>query len=156
MAKLTDVTGIGPVTAKVLETHQIKTLEALAAANISDIEKIPGFSQLRAKAVKKAAKDCLLSNKNRKTSASASKQSTTKRTNVQSTGSDTPEILQQTITRKEKSTIIKNKKEKPKVKKKEKKEKKAEKNSNAEEKIKKNKIKKEKNKGKKKKTKKQS
>ena len=152
MAKLTDVTGIGPVTAKVLENHRIKTPEALAAAKISDIEMIPGFSQLRAKAVKKAAKESLLSNKNRKASTSANKQPTIKKTKVQSADTNVPEIKQHTVTLKENSTIIKNKKEKSKDKRK------TGKNINAEDKvkknkIKKNKIKKEKNKGKKKKIK---
>jgi outer membrane biosynthesis protein TonB len=55
MVKLTDVTGIGPVTAKLLSEHNIKTVEALAALSLVELLKIPGFSDLRARAVKKAA-----------------------------------------------------------------------------------------------------
>ncbi len=60
MVKVTDVTGIGPVTAKVLSEHKIKTVEALASISLVELQKIPGFSDLRAKAVKKAAANCLL------------------------------------------------------------------------------------------------
>lgn len=59
MVKLTDVTGIGPVTAKLLSEHNIKTVEALAALSLAELLKIPGFSDLRARAVKKAATDAL-------------------------------------------------------------------------------------------------
>ena len=59
MVKITDVTGIGPVAAKVLSEHNIKTVEALASISLVDLKKIPGFSDLRAPAVKKAASDCL-------------------------------------------------------------------------------------------------
>jgi len=55
MVKLTDVTGIGPVTIKLLSEHNIKTVEALAALSLVELLKIPGFSDLRARAVKKAA-----------------------------------------------------------------------------------------------------
>ncbi len=60
MVKVTDVTGIGPVTAKALSEHKIKTVEALAAISLAELQKVPGFSDLRAKAVKKAAANCLL------------------------------------------------------------------------------------------------
>lgn len=152
MAKLTDVAGIGPVTATVLANHHIKTPEALAAASITDLEKIPGFSVLRAKAVKKAATDCLLSNKNKKASTTTGKQSNEK--NTKSKGADTsvPEVSLDSVSQKEKHKRIKsNKKEESRnnIKAKEK--------INAEGKIKKkNKIKKEKNKDKKKKAKKKS
>lgn len=59
MIKITDVTGIGPVSAKVLFEHRIKTVEALASISFDELKKIPGFSDLRARAVKKAASDCL-------------------------------------------------------------------------------------------------
>lgn len=59
MIKLTDVTGIGPVTANLLLEHQIKTVAALASISLTELQKIPGFSDLRARAVKKAAADCL-------------------------------------------------------------------------------------------------
>ncbi|WP_295627096.1 helix-hairpin-helix domain-containing protein [uncultured Nitrosomonas sp.] len=60
MVKLTDVTGIGPATIKVLAEHKIKTVEALAAISLTDLQKIPGFSgAIRARAVKQSAVDCL-------------------------------------------------------------------------------------------------
>ena len=72
MAKLIDVTGIGPVTAKVLANHQIKTLETLAAINVKELEKIPSFSSIRAKTVKNAAKAYLLTHTNQRTSSPTS------------------------------------------------------------------------------------
>jgi len=60
MVKLIDVTGIGPVAAKLLSEHKIKTVEALASISLAELQKIPGFSgDIRARAVKKAAADCL-------------------------------------------------------------------------------------------------
>lgn len=60
MVKLIDVTGIGPVAAKLLSEHKIKTVEALASISLTELQKIPGFSgDIRARAVRKAAADCL-------------------------------------------------------------------------------------------------
>lgn len=59
MSKLTDVTGIGPVAAKILSDHGIKTVETLAAISLAELLKIPGFGDIRARAVKKAATVCL-------------------------------------------------------------------------------------------------
>ncbi|SEP88533.1 helix-hairpin-helix domain-containing protein [Nitrosomonas ureae] len=60
MLKLTDVTGIGPITVKILSEHKIRTVEALAAISLAELQKIPGFSgAIRARAVKKSAADCL-------------------------------------------------------------------------------------------------
>lgn len=60
MVKLTDVTGIGPITVKILSEHKIRTVEALAAVSLTELQKIPGFSgAIRARAVKKSAADCL-------------------------------------------------------------------------------------------------
>jgi hypothetical protein len=60
MVKLTDVTGIGPVTVKILSEHKIRTVEALAAISLTELQKIPGFSgAIRARAVKKSAAECL-------------------------------------------------------------------------------------------------
>lgn len=60
MVKLIDVTGIGPVAAKLLSEHKIKTVEALASISLTELQKIPGFSgNIRARAVRKAAADCL-------------------------------------------------------------------------------------------------
>lgn len=60
MVKLTDVSGIGPVTVKLLAKHNIKTAEALASISLAELQKIPGFNgDIRARAVKKSAADCL-------------------------------------------------------------------------------------------------
>src|SRR4030065_524948 len=39
--------------------HNIKTVEALASISLAELQKIPGFSDIRARTVKKAASDCL-------------------------------------------------------------------------------------------------
>lgn len=60
MAKLTDIPGIGPATAKLLANHQIKTVEALAMVSLTELKKISGFNgNIRAQAVRKAAAACL-------------------------------------------------------------------------------------------------
>jgi nucleotidyltransferase/DNA polymerase involved in DNA repair len=60
MVKLTDVAGIGPVAAKLLTERNIKTVAALASISLAELQKIPGFNgEIRARAVKKAASDCL-------------------------------------------------------------------------------------------------
>lgn len=59
MVKLTDVTGIGPATLKILAEHKIRTVEALAALSIDDLLKMHGFSDVRASSVKKSAMECL-------------------------------------------------------------------------------------------------
>ncbi len=60
MVKLTDVSGIGPVTVKLLAKHNIKTAEALASISLAELQKIPGFNgDIRARTVKKSAADCL-------------------------------------------------------------------------------------------------
>lgn len=60
MVKLIDVTGVGPVAAKLLAEHKIKTVDALASISLAELQKIPGFSgNIRACAVRKAAVDCL-------------------------------------------------------------------------------------------------
>lgn len=60
MAKLTDIPGIGPATAKLLADHQIKTVEALAMISMAELKKISGFNgNIRAQAVRKAAAACL-------------------------------------------------------------------------------------------------
>tara|TARA_R110002073_G_scaffold42695_2_gene119248 strand:- start:1895 stop:2326 length:432 start_codon:yes stop_codon:yes gene_type:complete len=59
MAKLTDVVGVGPAIAKLLSDHHIKTVKALASISMSELLKVPGFSDLRAHATIKAANNCL-------------------------------------------------------------------------------------------------
>ncbi len=59
MVKITDVTGIGPVAAKALFEHNIKTVEALVAMSLDDLKNIHGFNELRARSVKKSAAECL-------------------------------------------------------------------------------------------------
>ena len=78
MAKLTDVTGIGPATVKLLSEHNIKTVEALASISLAELQKIPGMSgDIRARAVKKAAADCLRSKVTKELSTPANKVQTT-------------------------------------------------------------------------------
>ena len=45
MIKITDVTGIGPVSAKVLFEHRIKTVEALASISFDELKKNPGIQR---------------------------------------------------------------------------------------------------------------
>jgi hypothetical protein len=60
MKKLTDIKGIGPATIKVLQERKIKTIEALAALSLEELQKITGFKgELRARAVRQAALDSL-------------------------------------------------------------------------------------------------
>lgn len=66
MDELTDVAGIGPVTAKLLSDHQIKTVAALAAIKLTELQKIPGFGgDTRAREIKQAAANCLKGNKSK-------------------------------------------------------------------------------------------
>ncbi|GJL73999.1 helix-hairpin-helix domain-containing protein [Nitrosomonas sp.] len=149
MARLTDVVGIGPITAQILVDHHIKTPEALAAISITALEEVPGFSNLRAKAVKKAAAAYLLKNTNNQTKATVHKQTVAR----ESTGQNTTPVLSadsvHTDTTKPKSKIKKDKKKEAPKKKAKKKIKKKEKNEDKN----KTQIKKEKKKNKKKKTK---
>ena len=72
--KLTDIKGIGPVALKVLAEHKIQTVEALAAIDLAELQKMPGFKgDLRARAVKQAAVDCLQAEMTKQTSATSGK-----------------------------------------------------------------------------------
>ncbi len=78
MVKLTDITGIGPVTAKLLSEHKVKTVEALASISLEELKKIPGLSgDVRARSVKKAATDYLQSKSVKQLSAPAKSVQTT-------------------------------------------------------------------------------
>lgn len=78
MVKLTDVTGIGPATVKLLSEHKIKTVEALASISLEELQKIPGMNgDIRARAIKKAAADCLRSKVAKEISASVNNTQTT-------------------------------------------------------------------------------
>ena len=78
MVKLTDVTGIGPATVKLLSEHKIKTVEALASISLAELQKIPGMNgDIRARAIKKAAADCLRSKAAKEISASVNNTQTT-------------------------------------------------------------------------------
>lgn len=80
MVKLTDVSGIGPVTAKLLAKHNIKTVEALASASLAELQKIPGFNgDIRARSVKKSAADCLQKAAKQMTASTKSTQTTVKK-----------------------------------------------------------------------------
>ncbi len=78
MAKLTDVVGIGPVVAKVLSAHKIRTVEALASISMSELVKVPGFSEIRARATIKAAANCLRLGSSQKPVAATARTQTTK------------------------------------------------------------------------------
>jgi len=83
MEKLTDVAGIGPASAKLLADHQVKTVAALAAIKLAELQKIPGFGgELRARAVKQAAADYL---KGKKTASKTAKSGQTQITAVTAT-----------------------------------------------------------------------
>ena len=83
MEKLTDVAGIGPASAKLLADHQVKTVAALAAIKLAELQKIPGFGgELRARAVKQAAADYL---KGKKTAPKTAKSGQTQTTAVTAT-----------------------------------------------------------------------
>lgn len=54
-ANITDIKGIGPSAAKILNDHGFTTPAALADASIAEIVAVPGFSEVRAATVKEAA-----------------------------------------------------------------------------------------------------
>ena len=99
MAKLTDVTGIGPATVKLLSEHNIKTVEALASMSLAELQKIPGMSgDIRARAVKKAAADCLRSMVTKQPSTSANKtQTVVKKVAIKKTAVEQPAANQPII-----------------------------------------------------------
>lgn len=81
MVKLTDVYGIGPAAVKLLAEHNIKTVEALASISLTELQKISGFSgDVRARAVKKSAADCLHKAAKQLTTSIKSAQTTVKKT----------------------------------------------------------------------------
>ncbi|MDP3664698.1 MAG: helix-hairpin-helix domain-containing protein [Nitrosomonas sp.] len=92
MVKLTDVPGIGPATVKLLSEHNIKTVEALASMSLAELQKIPGMSgDIRARAVKKAAADCLRSMVDKQPSTPANKaQTTVKKVAIKKTAVEQP------------------------------------------------------------------
>ena len=96
MVKLTDVPGIGPATVKLLSEHNIKTVEALASMSLAELQKIPGMSgDIRARAVKKAAADCLRSMVAKQPSTPANKaQTTVKKVAIKKTAVEQPAVKQ--------------------------------------------------------------
>jgi len=60
--EITDIKGIGPSAAKILVEHGLATPAALANASVAEIVNVPGFSEVRAAAVKQAAADLLSGN----------------------------------------------------------------------------------------------
>jgi len=59
--KLTDVTGVGPAKAKVLEANGIDTVEKLAAADVAVICAMPGFKEALTVTMQKSAHTLLAS-----------------------------------------------------------------------------------------------
>lgn len=96
MVKLTDVTGIGPATVKLLFEHKIKTVEALASISLAELQKIPGMKgDIRARAVKKAAADCLQGKAVKQPSTPANKaQITVKKVAIKKTAVEQPAVKQ--------------------------------------------------------------
>lgn len=52
---LTEIPGIGPSTAEVLQAHGFDSAETLAASAVKKVSEVPGFGEIRAAAVLKAA-----------------------------------------------------------------------------------------------------
>ena len=57
--KLTNISGIGPSTARVLTENGFATVEGVAQATDKDLAKVPGFGAVRAAEVIKAAQSLL-------------------------------------------------------------------------------------------------
>ena len=55
MTDLTNVSGIGPATAKLLSAHGIATAEDLARAPLDKLVSVPGFGESRAAAIRESA-----------------------------------------------------------------------------------------------------
>jgi|CXWL01.1.fsa_nt_gi hypothetical protein len=96
MVKLTDVPGIGPTTVKLLIEHKIKTVEALAAISLAELQKIPGMKgDIRARAIKKAAADCLQSKAVKQLSTPTNKaQTVVKKVAIKKTAVEQPAVKQ--------------------------------------------------------------
>ena len=143
MVKLTDIKGIGPVKLKVLEEHKIKTVEALAAISLAELQKIPGFKgELRARAVKQSAVDCLQGKITKPTSAISSNAQTAVKKVVKPKAVISSTVNQSGAGKvKDKSKKKAQKDDKKKVKDKEKKKKNKEKKKNGKKKDKKDKKK---------------
>lgn len=96
MVKLTDVPGIGPATVKLLIEYKVKTVEALASISLAELQKIPGMKgDIRARAIKKAAADCLQSKVVKKLSAPANKaQTPVKKVAIKKTAVEQPAVKQ--------------------------------------------------------------
>ncbi|MFT4604214.1 MAG: hypothetical protein ACI9W4_000943 [Rhodothermales bacterium] len=56
---LTQISGVGPGTAKLLAEHGLTSLSEISSASIERLSAVPGFSSLRAGRVIKAAKELL-------------------------------------------------------------------------------------------------
>ena len=56
---LTEIPGIGPSTAEILQTQGFDSAETLAASTVEKVSEVPGFGSLRASAVIRAANELL-------------------------------------------------------------------------------------------------
>ena len=61
--QLTDIAGIGPSTAKVLEDRGFSDVQKIASASVEDLAQVPGFGPVRAANVGTAAQALLLAAK---------------------------------------------------------------------------------------------
>ena len=59
MAKLVDITGVGPVMARACVAHGFTSVEAIANAKFGEFVAVPGVSEVRAKQLIAAAKELL-------------------------------------------------------------------------------------------------
>ena len=59
---LTDIPGIGPSTAEILQAQGFDSAETLAASTVEKVSEVPGFGTLRATAVIRAANELIGSN----------------------------------------------------------------------------------------------
>ncbi len=55
-ANLTDISGIGPATARVLTDHGFADIGSVASATTEELAKVPGFGHVKAKAAIEAAR----------------------------------------------------------------------------------------------------
>ena len=71
---LTEIPGIGPSTAEILQAQGFDSAETLAASTVEKVSEVPGFGTLRATAVIRAANELLNANATKDAESKASPQ----------------------------------------------------------------------------------